>query len=44
MKKHLLILTIFLALFTTKAFSQWTFDGMFPPAPDTLEQIQEFSF
>ncbi len=37
MKKHLLILTIFLALFTTKAFSQWTFDGMFPPAPDTLK-------
>ncbi len=36
MKKHLLILAMFLAFFTTKAFSQWTFEGMFPPAPDTL--------
>ncbi|OGU76373.1 MAG: hypothetical protein A2W11_13875 [Ignavibacteria bacterium RBG_16_35_7] len=35
MKKHLLFFALFLAFFTTKAFSQWPFEGIFP-LPDTL--------
>ncbi len=37
MKKHLVFFAMFLALFSTKAFSQWTFEGIFPPSPDTLK-------